>query len=111
MQAAHKRKCLEILETIKSPQYNDRVFYFVPPIRDVFDDTGWAEYTSEIEYPRDLTSIEQNLQSDSYASLSAFCKDVDLCFENAKRFNKTRYKHVSDAAAAMQKVNTYIHLL
>lgn len=95
---------MDILEEIKSSQYGHHMFYFLSPIREAFDEAGWDEYKSEIENPRDLTIIETTLQNDGYSSLSAFCKDVDLCFDNAKKYNRNRHKHVAEAASAMQKV-------
>ena len=107
MQASHKKKCLDVLHLMKGSKYRDKVFYFLTPVRETLDPEEWITYTSIIEQPRDLATIEDTLKNDGYGSLSAFCKDVDLCFENAKKYNKTRYKQVADAAIAMHKVRPF----
>ena len=104
MQDAHKKKCHDILRSLNTNKYQDKVVFFLVPVREVFNDAEWKNYTTEISQPRDLRTIEETLENDGYSSWSAFCKDVELCFENAKKYNQHRHKHVADAATAMLKV-------
>ena len=64
----------------------------------------WQEYLGVVKEPRDLGTINEKLQSDEYPSISSFNKDVTLCFNNAKKYNRERNPHVYDAAVAMLKV-------
>ena len=61
-------------------------------------------YRAEIPNPRDLLSIRRELEENKYSSIMAFIEDVNLCFDNAKKFCKKRFKAVYDAAVQLQKL-------
>lgn len=48
------------------------------------------DYTEFIKHPMDLETMEKKLESrKSYRTKSDFAKDVNLIFENAKKYNKS----------------------
>jgi hypothetical protein len=104
MQSSHQESCLEILNLLQSEKYFDKTRYFLTAVQDTIDDSEWQLYRTIIKSPRDLKSIHENLLANKYGSISAFAKDVNLCFDNAIKYNKQRYKSVYQAASALQKV-------
>jgi hypothetical protein len=104
MQAAHKEACLEILNNLQSDKYYEKTRYFLSPVQETIEDSEWQLYKTIIKVPKDLRTITEQLSKNKYTSLSAFSKDVDLCFENAIKYNKQRYEPVYQAALALQKV-------
>ena len=108
MQSTHQENCLLILNSLLSDKYSDKIKYFLLPVKETIEDNEWQLYQSIIKSPRDINSILKNIQSNKYSSISSFSKDVELCFENAIKYNKTRYKHVYQAAVLLLKVIFYI---
>jgi hypothetical protein len=106
MQSSHQESCLEILNLLQSEKYFDKTRYFLSAVQETIDDSEWQLYKTIIKSPRDLKTIHDNLLANKYGSISAFAKDVNLCFDNAIKYNKQRYKPVYQAAAALQKVLT-----
>lgn len=104
MNADMREECLKVLNTLMSDKYYEQCSYFYGPVKDVLDEAEWKVYKSIIKNPRDLNSIRVNLEANKYSNTAAFSKDVELCFENAKKYSATRYPVVATAAVAMLKV-------
>ena len=45
--------------------------------------------------PKDLSLVEEKMQSDLYHSPIEFCKDVRLIFNNSKKYNTKKKSRVS----------------
>jgi hypothetical protein len=67
--------------------------YFLVPAELTLTDEEREIYNSMIKDPRDLQSISEFLTQGKYSSISEFKKDVDLCFDNSKKFCNKRYNH------------------
>lgn len=104
MQNSHKESCIEILNNLKNEKYYEKTKYFLLPVQETIDEIEWQLYKTVIKNPRDLGTILENVKNNRYSSLSAFSKDVELCFENAIKYNKQRYKPVYQAATSLLKV-------
>ena len=105
-----KELCQKILNHLQNNRYQEKVQYFIQPIKSFFDlnsELGrsfWDEYCSVIQEPKDLSTIEEKLQKNEYQSIASFHKDVKLCFNNAKIYNGSRNPHIAKAADVMLKV-------
>ena len=104
MQPAERERCRKVLDSLCSAKNNEKSKYFLVPVATVLDPQELAIYKSEIPEPRDLGTIGLDLDSNKYRSASAFVDDINLCLDNAVTFNKTRYIHVANSAAALKKV-------
>ena len=102
MQAAHKAKCESLLDTLDSREVSG--FFKGPPETGLPDERLKMIYRTEVPHPRDLLTIRKDLESNKYSSIMAFIEDVNLCFDNAKKFCKKRFKVVYEAAVSLQKL-------
>jgi hypothetical protein len=103
MQANHKRSCLNLLDGLD--RHTALSIYFKgEPETSLESESLKEQYRKEIATPKDLLTIRHDLENDQYNSIMDFIEDVNLCFENAKKFCKQRYKIVFDAAAKLQKM-------
>eukprot|EP00639_Heterosigma_akashiwo_P020029 CAMPEP_0206411932 /NCGR_PEP_ID=MMETSP0294-20121207/33640_1 /ASSEMBLY_ACC=CAM_ASM_000327 /TAXON_ID=39354 /ORGANISM="Heterosigma akashiwo, Strain CCMP2393" /LENGTH=108 /DNA_ID=CAMNT_0053872879 /DNA_START=121 /DNA_END=444 /DNA_ORIENTATION=- len=84
--------CHEILKRIHS--HTDRVKWFLAPV----DTTGLDKYNELIEKPIDLQTLKANLDDGKYTGAQEFLEDFRLIFQNAIKYNRTRYEEVYNAA-------------
>ncbi|KAJ3797877.1 TATA-binding protein associated factor Taf2 [Lentinula aff. detonsa] len=78
----NEKRCREILKTLgKIP---DSAIFLVPvdPVRD-----GCPTYFEEIKHPMDFGTISAKLGRGEYNSMEGFRKDIELVFNNCRRFN------------------------
>ena len=70
----------------------DKQMYFAGPAITSLDPTMQMHYRAMVQFPRDLGTIFLRLVDPAsigylpYGSIAEFMEDVDLCFENSKRF-------------------------
>ena len=72
---------------------------FLKPIDPELDDV--PDYFEVIKEPRDLGTIQKNIQSSKYSSWEEWEKDITLVFDNAIQYNGSK-SPISSAAEAMK---------
>eukprot|EP00012_Vannella_robusta_P009085 CAMPEP_0206205910 /NCGR_PEP_ID=MMETSP0166-20121206/14538_1 /ASSEMBLY_ACC=CAM_ASM_000260 /TAXON_ID=95228 /ORGANISM="Vannella robusta, Strain DIVA3 518/3/11/1/6" /LENGTH=194 /DNA_ID=CAMNT_0053626093 /DNA_START=152 /DNA_END=736 /DNA_ORIENTATION=+ len=79
------KKLNSILQALQSSFDRNRarceLFMVLPSPKD------YADYYRLIKDPIDITTISQRIEDDYYNSISSFQADIDLLFNNAKRYN------------------------
>ena len=95
--------CKNVLDIVLND--NEKSQYFLAPAISTLDDKGKEQYINiiSIDKHRDLTLIGDKLSSGQYNTIISFKEDMELCFENCKKFCKEKYKAVYNAATALQK--------
>jgi hypothetical protein len=98
--------CLKLLAFLASAKHADKQRFFAVPVQAVLSAEEWEAYTAVISRPRDLGTIQKNLEEspNSYSTPADFVADVNMCFDNAIQFNQTRYPHVASIATQIKKV-------
>ncbi|KIJ22155.1 hypothetical protein PAXINDRAFT_6271 [Paxillus involutus ATCC 200175] len=78
----NEKKCRDVLKAIsRLPEYP--IFaYPVDPVRD-----GCPTYFDEIANPMDFGTMGQKLSEGKYVTMEDFAKDVELVFNNCRKFN------------------------
>ena len=63
----------------------------------------YSDYYREIKNPISITQIRSKIVREEYSSVSELSSDINLMFENAKRYNRPDSKLYKDAVK-LQKV-------
>lgn len=100
MDESHKNMCISILEVLMK---NPKAQNFLTPALNQLGPEHKEIYRSLIKAPKDLGTILADLRIGKFSSISSFSKDVEMCFENAKKFCKDRYPPIYRAALEIQK--------
>ena len=95
MRMSERRKCLEILNIVRSTEGRGKVLGKRPPstrlLVEMFErlpmKSQLPEYYKIIRYPIDVATIEISLKSGVYASPWWFFVAMELVFANAQRYN------------------------
>ncbi|KAG8219438.1 hypothetical protein J3R82DRAFT_365 [Butyriboletus roseoflavus] len=78
----NEKKCRDVLRVMsKLPEYP----IFAQPVDPVRD--GCPTYYDEITHPMDFGTMGQKLTEGKYSTMEDFVKDVDLVFNNCRKFN------------------------
>lgn len=103
MKETQSQLCKRVLDVIVGDTEKSK-FFLVPAIS-TLDDVSKEQYISIIptEKHRDLTLIGNKLETGQYDTIISFKDDMELCFENCKKYCKEKYKGVYNAATALQK--------
>jgi hypothetical protein len=97
MKEKQLEQCLEVLNFLRDNHF-DKYQFFQGPAEHALDEPLKSEYRKQITEPRDLGSIREKLNNNTYESIAGFQEDVLLCFNNAKKFCKTRFPDVARVA-------------
>ena len=103
MKESQIQLCKNVLDIVLND--NEKSQYFLAPAISTLDDKGKEQYINiiSIDKHRDLTLINNKLSLGQYNTIISFKEDMELCFENCKKFCKDKYKGVYNAANALQK--------
>lgn len=78
-----KKRCLEVLQTLKD---HPSGWVFARPVDPV--ELDLPDYFTIIKHPMDFSTIQKRLENGLYHSIDAFSADVHLTFDNATTYNQ-----------------------
>ena len=108
---ADTKWCHNLLKTLQNSRNRDKCVFFLVPVASVLEPADLALYESIVSTPKDLGTMEADLNANKYSSAEEFIADAIACFDNAILFNKSRNPHVAGAAESLKKVTKCLLLL
>ncbi|KAJ9080053.1 histone acetyltransferase [Entomophthora muscae] len=73
----------QMLKLVSEMSNHNSAWPFLEPV----DVTQVTDYLSLIEHPMDLSTLEQNVEANRYPTKESFFRDVNLIFNNARKYN------------------------
>ncbi|KAK3098508.1 hypothetical protein FSP39_020204 [Pinctada imbricata] len=82
-----KQECQDLLITMVQCEDSEPFRYPVNPEQ-------YPDYFDAIDHPMDLSTVQEHLEADSYATPIDLCKDVRLIFSNSKLYNTNKRSRI-----------------
>ncbi|KAK9481317.1 hypothetical protein V1514DRAFT_323523 [Lipomyces japonicus] len=99
----HESRIKAILRAVRRARTYDRYLYY--PFERLPDGKQYPEYYREIAQPIALDIIKKKIKRRVYSSVEAYMEDMNLMFENAKRFNAEESQIYRDTVKLQEVTN------